>query len=201
MATVVGHVTKVVKGKGIVQLKMGTFERLNITVKDSSSGEEVKISRLVKPGNDGQNLVGKHVSVTYKEEVKTTADGEEFTVRSTDSKGFVLLDESGNPVQSKFGGGAAPSSSGSPSKPAGGYNSDGARHGMIVNNAVLLAHHRGVSDSLDGLMAAAADVVALTKFVESGATPSAAPAPAKKPPVSSIAKKVVDEDESPFDDE
>lgn len=193
MPKIVGKVLSVTKAKNTVQLAHGTFARLTVTVEDKTTGENVKIQRLVKPDNDGQSLIGKNVAVTYTQKEMTTADGDTFTVNSADSKNFALLDANGEPVQGKFGGRPATSSA-TVTKQSAGYNSDGARHGMIVNNAVSLADHRG-DNSLEGLMQAAADVMALTKFVEAGAVVSEPTKAPVKP-----AKRVVEED-SPFDDE
>jgi len=201
---VVGKVTKVTKGKGVVTTKHGSYERINISIEGPNGA--VLVQKLVKPGNDGQSLVGKQVSATFTETEVQKADGTTFIGRSVDSKGFVILDATGQPAT--FGR-SAPTSHATPApaatgttRPSGtGYNSDGARHGMIVNNAVALAAHRK-DLTLQGLKLAAKDVSELTKYVESGTpdvtvTASAPVAPKAK------AKPVVveEEDENLFEDE
>lgn len=82
-------------------------------------------------------------------------------------------------------------------KTGASYNSEGARHGMIINNAVLLAYHRGTSDTIDGLKKAANDVIELTKFVEAGGAPitTAATKPiAKKAVAAKVASQPIDEE-------
>lgn len=171
MGKIVGVVTKITKGKGIVELGSSTFERLNITV--SNDEQELVIQRLVKPGNDGSRLLNQRADVTYTERQLTNQKGEKFTARSADSKGFVLLDAIKPSYNNKFAAPAASPINNIPVPSAKeykstSYNSEGARHGMIVNNAVLLANHRGDS-SFEALMYAAHDLTLLTKFVEEGA--------------------------------
>jgi hypothetical protein len=171
MGKITGVVTKVTKGKGIVELGTGTYERLNMTIKGDDG--ELVIQKLVKPGNDGSNLLNQRVQADYEERELTNQKGEKFTARSVNSKGFVLLDA---PKFTGRGQSTAktvtntPASSGTSSTvvKTGTYSSEGARHGMIVGNAIELAIARLQLDQA-GLFKAASDVTALTKFVESGA--------------------------------
>lgn len=187
MPKVVGKVTDVKKGKGVVKTAHGEYERLNVTV-TGEDGQPVVIQRLVKPGNDGSKLIGQRVDVTYVEKQLEREDGETFTVRSADSKNFVLLDVVAKPYQ-KNGSSSAPTA-GSGKSTGSGYNSDGARHGMIVGRAVELAIARKDLD-LKGLKAAVNDIVKLTEYVEKGGDTVA--------PV--VSTKAETRSASPFDDE
>ena len=195
MSNVTGVVTEVQNGKTF-QGKMGTLKSQTVSIK-SSTGTEVKVQRSVKPENDGQNLLGKSVQVDYTEETINGKNGT-FTVNKTDSKRFAVLDENGQAPKSfqkggySSGGGSTTVTVGTSMKPS--YNSEGARHGMIVNNAVLLASHRKDS-SLEGLKQAASDITTLTKFVEEGAVFTATKTVNKAKVVT------MGSNDSPFDDE
>lgn len=155
--TIKGSVTKVTTSKTNIQLKMGIFDQLDITISDGNT--TVTVQKLAKTGNNGQGFIGKQVHVTY-----TTQNG----FNKTDSKGFIILEQGAAPI---ITGSSNVTSNTSPSleiKTRPAYNSDGARHGMIVNNAIVLAGLRKTQGSLDGLKKAAVDVRELTQFVESG---------------------------------
>lgn len=129
MGNISGVVSKVTKGKGQAVTKMGTYDRINVTI-TSESGETVLVQKLVKPGNDGQKLVGQRVQCTYITKEVDLPDGTSFKSNSTDSKGFVLLD------QPKFvPGGTATTSTGTKAP----YNQEGARTGMLANSGLKLA--------------------------------------------------------------
>jgi hypothetical protein len=191
MSVITGVVTKVTTGKGQVTTDHGKFDKLNITVK-GEDGESLTIGKLAKVGNDGQGFVGKRVQVTYKTKQIETDDGDTKDLHSTDSKGFVQLDVpafGGKPAS----GGSSPSTAPQTFAKTT-YNSDGARHGMIVNNAVELAGLRKTLD-LKSLIQAADDIKALTEYVEGKAPPVLEKAPKAK------AKVTQDEDddgEAPF---
>lgn len=165
MGQVSGKVVKVTTAKGQVKTDHGVFDKLNVTV-ESETGENVVIQKLAKPGNDGQGFIGKRVQVTYKSKSVENSDGDTIELHSTDSKGFVLVDQ---PAFSPKGASHSTTTGSSTTASKGTYNSDGARHGMIVNNAVELAGLRG-KHTLKDLLQAADDIKALTEHVESGKT-------------------------------
>lgn len=172
MKTITGNVTKVSKIAGLVESDFGSFERINITINDGAS--DTTVQKLVKPGTDNSFLVGKRVKADYTEKEFNGKNGK-FTSRSVKSKDFAILDvekpsvsaasttNSYNTSEKSYKGGQVFNNSSTKSS----YNSDGARHGMIVNNSIVLANNLGDS-SLKGLKISAAIVLELTQFVEGG---------------------------------
>lgn len=167
MGQVKGVITKVVDGK-TYESKFGTLKNQNVTI-TNESGQEVTVQRGAKPESNGQGLVGKIVHCTYTTSEIETRNGT-MTIHKTDSKGFVLEQQGGFQGYTQGYGAKiqSTSSTGNTSVPQkSSYNSEGARHGMIVGNAVELAGLRK-NLTLDGLLEAARDVLALTQAVESG---------------------------------
>lgn len=207
MGIVKGRVTKVTVAKNTTSLPgRGEFSKHNITVQ-SDSGESLIIQKLAKVGNTGQELVGRLVQVTYTERELTNEEtGEAFKTRSTDSKGFILLDEDGSPSYKpgqKTSGGVshAPKTSSTSTVKSAGYNSEGARVGMIIKGAVDLATARDTLD-MKGLRQAAVDLLVLTKEVETDSitAPVVSVTPKAKEAAAKTAPNLVDDEEDPFGD-
>lgn len=206
MGKVTGKVTKVTKGKGIVTTKFGNYERLNVTVTDST-GTNTVIQKLTKPGNDGQGLMGKEFQVTYTEKELTNEEtGESFTVRSADSKNWVSLDQ-----QTNIHSNGSTTAQGTKST----YNSEGARTGMIVGKGVELAIARanlkGLKDITAELLTESTGMVEnVTNSLENGSKAALKPTTATNiMKVATVVKKAMtapapevseDDDESPFED-
>ena len=186
-----GRVSKVAVTRTGVKIpgQNQTYDRISVQIKDET-GKITAVQKLTKAGKDGSELVGRLVDVTFTEkEVINPDTGESFTSRSTDSKGFILLNEDGLPsfTPGQQGRKSTTSTVGSVTSNSSntrssGYNADGARNGMIVGKAVELAIARKET-SLEGLRNAARDVIQLTSEVETNSL---------KEPEENIHKMVVD---------
>lgn len=193
--TIEGTVTKIYKKKGQVNIQGKKFDKLSVTVTDKE-GNSVAIEKLVTPGNDGKALEGKKLRVTYEEREVELEDGTTFTARSAKSKDFVLLDAEGKPSEARSQAG---------SSGGGGYDSKGARNGMItqkgIDLAIAIAKLQSLKDVPQSLIdESVAKVKKATEHLESGRAPEVKPAAKAVSKAKAVHQEVEEDDEPPFED-
>lgn len=148
---------------------------------DTDQGE-IKIQRNRLSTSVLSLAPGTEVEINTEEFTRTTEKGT-FTNKVVSKNGLIIL-ENGNRMEPTATGGLKPAyvpgqtqnstPSGSGNQSVKQFDSNGARCGMVVNNAVKLAEARKQL-SLQGLKEAADDVLALTQYTEGGGGQIASP--------------------------
>lgn len=193
--TITGAVNSVKAGKPFDMAGFGTLVPQNITI-HTDGGEDVTVTKNTKSTTNFNLPPGTLVSATFESKNVTTKTGTVFTNNKLVKDGLVVLTNGSKEIQAANAPTMPKTSEDFRSVPkTSGYNAEGARNGMLVGQSVALATARKEL-TLDGLIAAALDVKALTDFIETGTTPVVAKTTKK---AAQPARSTLPKEEPPFE--